>query len=509
MSENLAACAGSADRFAVVDTETTGLFDADRVVEIAIITLDLNGRTVDVFDTLVNPCRDLTAGHIHGITPTMVADAPTFDEIAGDVALRLDGACLVGHNVRFDARMLGGEFVRLGTELIADRALDTYRASGARLADSCARFGVSLAGAHRARNDARATAELFLRLGSACGRGGPVRAPVGLHRGGRVRPRDGAAVVRPPTPLIVHLLTQLSCTNLEIASQQYLEMVARAVGDLHLDREERAQLNAIAGELGLTAPEIGQAHRRFVHELVDAALEDQIVTDGEYDSLVRVASALEVDQDLIERRIASYRETRGIATFGSGMEVVFTGASPERPRDELEDLARARGLVPKNNVTRTTDVVVAVDPESRSGKAMKAREYGIPIVAMDEFVAVDGRGSAPAITASESRQVVTCPDCLATRTVPRGHRLQREHRCDQCAAITASRSQRPVRSQVEVGLSWGPPSIEWRTCRDCGTVWAHEVRRGRKLTRCPSCSGASPLPPPSGSRISIQSGRPM
>lgn len=44
-------CAGGADRFAVVDTETRGIYSTDRVVEIAIVTLALDGEVIDRFDT--------------------------------------------------------------------------------------------------------------------------------------------------------------------------------------------------------------------------------------------------------------------------------------------------------------------------------------------------------------------------------------------------------------------------------------------------------------------------
>ena len=84
MSELLERLAGGADRFVVVDTETTGVYPSDRIVEVAIVTLDLDGNVVEVWDTLVNPMRDVSATHIHGITATMVRDAPTFEMIAGD-----------------------------------------------------------------------------------------------------------------------------------------------------------------------------------------------------------------------------------------------------------------------------------------------------------------------------------------------------------------------------------------------------------------------------------------
>lgn len=52
--------ADGADRFAVVDTETTGVYTTDRVVEIAIVTPTLDSEVIDRFDTLV---RAVTSWH--------------------------------------------------------------------------------------------------------------------------------------------------------------------------------------------------------------------------------------------------------------------------------------------------------------------------------------------------------------------------------------------------------------------------------------------------------------
>ena len=47
----------TATRFAVIDTETTGLSKHDRIVEFACITIS-NGEIVDEYDTLIQPNRD-------------------------------------------------------------------------------------------------------------------------------------------------------------------------------------------------------------------------------------------------------------------------------------------------------------------------------------------------------------------------------------------------------------------------------------------------------------------
>jgi DNA polymerase-3 subunit epsilon len=50
-----------------------------------------------------------------------------------------------------------------------------------------------------------------------------------------------------------------------------------------------------------------------------------------------------------------------------------------RPRSEWEAELGQRGFV-IGSLTRRTRLLIAADPDSASGKAKKAREYGIPII---------------------------------------------------------------------------------------------------------------------------------
>lgn len=78
----LAALLGDADRIAVVDVETTGLYSTDRVVEVAVVTVDRSGSIVDEFDCLINPLRDPGPSWLHGLTPSALNGAPMFEDIA-------------------------------------------------------------------------------------------------------------------------------------------------------------------------------------------------------------------------------------------------------------------------------------------------------------------------------------------------------------------------------------------------------------------------------------------
>jgi DNA polymerase III alpha subunit (gram-positive type) len=46
----------------------------------------------------------MAATEIHGISDTDVRDAPTFDDIASEVAQALSGAVFAAYNVYFDAK---------------------------------------------------------------------------------------------------------------------------------------------------------------------------------------------------------------------------------------------------------------------------------------------------------------------------------------------------------------------------------------------------------------------
>jgi DNA polymerase-3 subunit epsilon len=498
VSDLFRALAGGADRFVIIDTETTGVYDGDRIVEIAMVTVDLDGNVGEVWDTLVNPLRDVSASHIHGITASMVANAPTFEMVAGAVAVRLHGACVVAHNLMFDVRMLANEFQRCGGELVVSRGIDTYTESGCRLSQACATFGIDLTGAHQARTDALATAQLFLKLAETCDRGGPATAPLGFHRAGRVRRReDTAPVTLPEPPLIASVASQLPTDRLEVRQRQYLEMVGRAVADLHLDVSERAALAGFAVALHLSPAEVAQAHRRYVNELIDAVIDDDQVTDDEYDMVVRIASALGVDQESVEARAVPYRVVHVTTVLQRGVQVVFTGDHPQFLRDELKACAVSLGLVTAGAVSRTTGLVAAADVASTSGKALKARRYGIPIVSVDEFVrgrlgdTLSGLSTHPG-----GLKVVTCRDCLVTWTLPATSNANTTKRCEDCASLAAIRPTKPRNAKAGIVDVWAPPTIEWLTCRACAVVWPREVVRGRKPHLCNTCSPVSTPPAP-------------
>jgi len=165
--------------FIAVDVETTGLVPAtDRVVEVAILRYE-DGVEVAAWSSLVNPGREIPriAVGIHGISNAKVADSPSFAEIAGEVASRLKGLPLLAFNARFDHGFLQIELARVGLAppplnfwldamVVASRRMGRPRVS---LKHACRNFNISQDKAHRAEDDARAAARLWLRLAQTHG----------------------------------------------------------------------------------------------------------------------------------------------------------------------------------------------------------------------------------------------------------------------------------------------------------------------------------------------------
>jgi DNA polymerase III epsilon subunit family exonuclease len=105
--------------YVVLDLETTGGRAAsDGVTEIAAVRVD-NGLQTERWSTLVNPGSHIPPfiQNLTGITDAMVADAPSFRQVADKLRGLLDGSVLVAHNAGFDHGFLRSEFGRLGHDL--------------------------------------------------------------------------------------------------------------------------------------------------------------------------------------------------------------------------------------------------------------------------------------------------------------------------------------------------------------------------------------------------------
>jgi DNA polymerase-3 subunit epsilon len=98
--------------YAIVDIETTGGYaSANGITEIAVY-IHNGTRVVKKFETLINPLQKIpnyiTA--LTGIDNAMVADAPTFEEIAETLFELLNDKIFVAHSVNFDFSFIKHQF---------------------------------------------------------------------------------------------------------------------------------------------------------------------------------------------------------------------------------------------------------------------------------------------------------------------------------------------------------------------------------------------------------------
>lgn len=421
--------------YAVIDLETTGLAPSygHRIIEIGIVHVTPDGEVEQTFETVVNPNRDLGPVHIHRLRGADMAGAPTFADVAGDLADRLQGRVVVAHNASFEARFLHAEFERLGHRSPlkqASSALCTMRlaqeflpGSGRKLADCCSAYDIDLVDAHEALADAHATARL---LGAYIGSSrrdprwatwgtvaGGQRWP-GVPRSGRAwtaRNRSTGAATRTRVDVATD---RLPAVDGSAEATLYAAVLDRAVSEDLLAASDADQLAGYAAEFGLGASARADLHRRYFGDLVEAVWADGVLTIQDHIQLERVARLLGVTDDELEHAVHSRQPARmGARSFSAaqrpagavteteasidldeGNIVTLTGEM-RRSRTEIEaDLARL-GIKSAPNVTKKTAVLIAADVDSLSGKARKARQYGIPIIEEDVLeaaLAAAGRG---------------------------------------------------------------------------------------------------------------------
>ncbi|MDU8943168.1 3'-5' exonuclease [Ovoidimarina sediminis] len=185
--------------FVPFDTETTGLsVERDAIVQLGALRV-VGGRIVEgeVIDTHVAPGRPIPAAsaRIHGVRDADVVGAPGIGDAGRAFHQFARGAVLVAHNAPFDIGLLRKSEDEMGVAW-DHPVLDTVLLSAVvfgtgedhSLDALCARLLITIpeAGRHTAIGDARATAEVLVRLlplleGKGLGTFGAVLAETRKH----------------------------------------------------------------------------------------------------------------------------------------------------------------------------------------------------------------------------------------------------------------------------------------------------------------------------------------
>ena len=275
--------------------------------------------------------------------------------------------------------------------------------AGRALRDCCDSFGIETGRSHSAGDDAFAAAQL---LGRYIDLDRELQLwDDHLHTGASLKWQSYgtfppiAPVLRRPIDFVEpHFLARISQRLPEYSGphehEQYLALLDRALLDRHLSATEGSALVDLAHELGVARETVRDLHRHYVHTLVEAAWGDGVITEDEEHDLGLVAKLLDVPQEIVAEGLdtrpsapASIFERRNGLELGD--TIVLTGQM-QRDRAELEQLIIDAGYTPHSGVTKKVKLVVAADPDSLSGKARKARDYGIPVVSEDYLLQLIG-----------------------------------------------------------------------------------------------------------------------
>ncbi len=165
------------ERYVVFDVETTGLrlWRNDRIIEIGAVVV--TGEDMgEEFHTLIDADKPITkaAQRTHGITREMLADQPKAEEALARFHRFIRNSTLVAHNTDFDIGFLGYEYSRIGQGL-RNRHICTLKLSRKlypglpdyrleTVAKNILGIEIDKDRHHRALDDARLTAKIWLRM---------------------------------------------------------------------------------------------------------------------------------------------------------------------------------------------------------------------------------------------------------------------------------------------------------------------------------------------------------
>lgn len=298
---------------AIVDLETTGLYaGGDRIVEIAVVRAEPSNAPTLQLETLVNPRRSVSATEIHGITDSDVSDAPTFEELAGNVVSSITGAVFSSYNIYFDAKFVRAELAGCGVPKFPPHLCLMYLRPllglGKRcsLVDACAAHNVPRAHSHMAASDALAAARLWQFYVASLGACGvqtfadlaklksykfmesfsdPVYVATdcaSLRTTDRLKPRKLARPPATPDPRVGrHELLR-----------EYWDCLTAALSDFAVTDDEVQLLRERQRKLAITEDELRWMHARAFAGLLALVCQDQAVTVNEVWALRNVTNAL-------------------------------------------------------------------------------------------------------------------------------------------------------------------------------------------------------------------------
>ena len=160
--------------FVSIDIETTGLDPKyDEIIELSAIRYR-NFKEAEKYQTLVKPSEEISdfITELTGISNEMVENAPNIKEALPEFIKFIGQDVVLGHNSNFDINFIYDNCELIGLPRFSNDFIDNMRLcrrllpglNHHRLKDMKEHFGITTEKEHRAEDDARATATIFIEL---------------------------------------------------------------------------------------------------------------------------------------------------------------------------------------------------------------------------------------------------------------------------------------------------------------------------------------------------------
>lgn len=117
-------------RLVIMDTETTGLGNTDKIIEISLLELKNNVKTGKTYHKFINPEKPISksATEIHKLTNEMLNECSVFATVASEITDFIGDSIIIAHNSKFDQRMLNNELYGCGHQKYPDcRFIDSLQ----------------------------------------------------------------------------------------------------------------------------------------------------------------------------------------------------------------------------------------------------------------------------------------------------------------------------------------------------------------------------------------------
>jgi DNA polymerase-3 subunit epsilon len=156
--------------FVIIDLETTGgVYNKEKIIEIGLIKYD-GSKVIDTFETLINPFVkiDPFIEKLTGIKNNELKKSKGFNYYSADIYNFLKNSTIVGHDVKYDYRVLKNE-LKKNNFILKNKFLCTLKLmrefypdlTSYKLKSLSKEFDIKLLKHHRAMDDAKATLELL------------------------------------------------------------------------------------------------------------------------------------------------------------------------------------------------------------------------------------------------------------------------------------------------------------------------------------------------------------